>query len=242
MIGGSALKARALMRAARVPHARSRRARCRRLAPADSLRSETRPLNCASLYRGRRLARERGLPAKPASARELSTYPMNRFVRSPYASTRRSRRNGQCVRLNSTRARSQSAISDLLAVDGRAGHDRAVRCRDERLAPELDAVGIHGAAVGAAHELVADAIRRADEAAVGHRVAALNQLPRIVLRAAVLRLLRRMPADRGGVEEHLRALHRRQPRAFGKPLIPADEHANGRVAASSTRGSRCRPA
>lgn len=32
----------------------------------------------------------------------------NRFVRSPYASMRRSRRNGQCVRLNSTFARSHS--------------------------------------------------------------------------------------------------------------------------------------
>ena len=45
---------------------------------------------------------------------------------------------------------------------------------------------------------------------------------------AVLLALRRMPADRGGVEEDLGALHRGEPRAFGKPLIPADQHADRR--------------
>ena len=35
-----------------------------------------------------------------------------------------------------------------------------------------------------------------------------------------------MPADRGGIEEDLGALHRGEPRAFGEPLIPADQHAD----------------
>ena len=37
-----------------------------------------------------------------------------------------------------------------------------------------------------------------------------------------------MPADGGGVEEDLGALHRGQARAFGKPLIPADQRADRR--------------
>src|SRR5689334_23017004 len=32
------------------------------------------------------------------------------------------------------------------------------------------------------------------------------------------------PSDSGRIEEYLRAGHRRQPRRFGKPLIPAYQH------------------
>ncbi len=71
-----------------------------------------------------------------------------------------------------------------------------------------------------------DAVRRADVAAVRHGVAALNQLPRLVLRLPVLLLLRRMPADGGRIEQDLRALQRREARALGKPLVPADQHAD----------------
>ena len=39
-----------------------------------------------------------------------------------------------------------------------------------------------------------------------------------------------MPADGGGVEEDLRALQRGQPRGFGIPLVPADQHADLAVA------------
>ena len=35
-----------------------------------------------------------------------------------------------------------------------------------------------------------------------------------------------MPADRRGIEEHLRALQRGEPGAFGIPLVPADERAD----------------
>src|SRR5204862_4980441 len=77
--------------------------------------------------------------------------------------------------------------------------------------------------------LQTDAIRRADVAAVRDRMRSLNQFPRIVLRDAVLRFLAWMPANGGGVEEDLRALDRGEPRAFGKPLVPANEHADLRV-------------
>ena len=39
-----------------------------------------------------------------------------------------------------------------------------------------------------------------------------------------------MPPDRGGIEEDLRAKKRRDARRFRIPLVPADQHANGRIA------------
>ena len=62
--------------------------------------------------------------------------------------------------------------------------------------------------------------------AVSQRVAALDQLPRLVLRRAELRLLRRVPADRGGIEQDLGALESGEPRGFGEPLVPAHQHAD----------------
>ena len=38
--------------------------------------------------------------------------------------------------------------------------------------------------------------------------------------------LGRMPADRRGIEQNLRALQRGQPRAFGIPLVPADQRSH----------------
>ena len=113
----------------------------------------------------------------------------NRFVIFPYASIRRSRRNGQCVRLNSTFSRSHgTTMTSSLSTDARL-HDLPVRARDEALAPELDAVLAHRLAVGAEDLLQADAVRGADVAAVGDGVAALDQFPRLVLGLAVLCLL-----------------------------------------------------
>jgi hypothetical protein len=51
-------------------------------------------------------------------------------------------------------------------------------------------------------------------------------LPRVELRRAELVLLRRVPADGCGIEQHFGALQRREPRAFGIPLVPADERAD----------------
>src|SRR2546426_570343 len=50
--------------------------------------------------------------------------------------------------------------------------------------------------------------------------------PGVALRHAVLRLLVRMPADGGRIEEDHRALERGEPRAFRIPLVPADQRAD----------------
>ena len=51
-----------------------------------------------------------------------------------------------------------------------------------------------------------------------------------MLGPTVLGLLRRMPADGGRIEKELGTLHGREPCALWKPLIPADQHADRRVA------------
>ena len=55
--------------------------------------------------------------------------------------------------------------------------------------------------------------------------------------AAELCFLRGMPANRGGIEQHLRALQRGQPRALGIPLVPADERADSSDAGVERRDS-----
>ncbi len=74
--------------------------------------------------------------------------------------------------------------------------------------------------------LFADAVDGADVDSVGDGVGALDGLPGIILRRAKLFLLGRMPADRGGIEEHVRALHGGDARTFRIPLVPADEGAD----------------
>ena len=96
--------------------------------------------------------------------------------------------------------------------------DPAARIGHEAAAPELDA------ALGIA--LVADAVHRADVHAVGDRVAPLDRLPRALLLGAVLGLLRREPADGGGVEQDLGAAHGGEAGRLGIPLVPADQHAD----------------
>src|SRR5262245_18252645 len=108
-------------------------------------------------------------------------------------------------------------------IDRPAYDDAAVGRRDEALSPELDP-GRRLALTGRVG-LEADAVHRDDEAAVRDRVAALHGLPGAVLALAVFRLLVGMPADRGRVNEDLGALHGREPRGLGIPLVPADEHA-----------------
>src|SRR5579883_3437070 len=56
-------------------------------------------------------------------------------------------------------------------------------------------------------------------------MAALDGLPRFQLRFAKFGFLRRMPSDGGGIKENDCAGKRAEARAFGIPLMPADEHA-----------------
>ncbi len=138
-----------------------------------------------------------------------------------YASIRRSRRKGQCVRLAST--------LDEIARDGEhlfagaaLGEETTTGIGHEAAAPELDA-----ARSGLA--LVADPVDRADVDSVGDGVAALDRLPGRLLLGPVLFLLGGKPADRGGIEEDLGPAHGGEPRRLGIPLVPADEHADAAV-------------
>ena len=70
------------------------------------------------------------------------------------------------------------------------------------------------------------AVHRGHIDAVGDGMRALDGPPCVVLRGAKLVFLRRVPADGRGIKQHLRALQRREPRAFGIPLIPADQRAH----------------
>ena len=135
---------------------------------------------------------------------------------------RRSRRNGQLRRVSSMRRGSHSTSSISSSVCVGFGHHHAERIGDERSAPEFQAV------LGRPFE--AHAIHRRHVDAVGDGVGALDGAPGIVLRRAVFRLLRRMPADGGGIEQHLRAAERGQTRGLGIPLVPANQRRNARVA------------
>src|ERR1019366_10723175 len=95
---------------------------------------------------------------------------------------------------------------NLLAVGAGARQHATKRVDDERPAPELQAA------------LDADAVGGGNEHAVGHRVAALHDLPSLALGSTELHLLRRMPADRRRIADDLRTAERREPRRFGKPL------------------------
>jgi hypothetical protein len=103
------------------------------------------------------------------------------------------------------------------------GENTTERIGDERIAEELDAVR-------ARLVLVADAIRRRDEHAIGDRVRALHCAPCFDLRLPELRFLARMPPDRRRIEENVGAEERGDARCFGIPLIPADQHADVREA------------
>ena len=74
--------------------------------------------------------------------------------------------------------------------------------------------------------LQADAVDTRDIDAVGDGMRTLDGLPGVVLGLAELGLLCGMPADSGGIEEHLGALQGGKARGFGVPLVPADERAH----------------
>ncbi len=107
---------------------------------------------------------------------------------------------------------------DFLLVLRRLRDDDAKRIGHKRMSPKLEVVS------GRAFET--DAIHRRDVDAVRDGVRALDRLPRRELGGAMLGLLVRVPANGGGIKQHVSALHRRQPRRLGIPLVPTDQHAD----------------
>ena len=113
------------------------------------------------------------------------------------------------------------ADQDLLLVGRRLGDHDAEGIGDERRAPELEPGPPSGG------PLVADAVHRRDVDAVGDGVASAGWSARRRAGAAPYsRLLVRVPADRGRVEEHGGARERGEARAFRIPLVPADQRAD----------------
>src|SRR5882672_7462301 len=104
-----------------------------------------------------------------------------------------------------------------LLVGGRLRDDDAKRISQEGVTPELDA-GALPVELFEAH-----AIHRRDPAAVRDGVAPLDRAPGIDLRRAVLGLLARVPADRRGIAQQVRALQRGEPGGLRIPLVPAHE-------------------
>lgn len=133
---------------------------------------------------------------------------------------------------------------DFFPVVAGLGEDAAEGVGDEASAPELEA-GLRGVVAGAAEldgggvaisrggleldvaVLVADAVDGADEDSVGDGVGALRGLPGGVLGVAEFFLLGGVPADGGGEEEDFGSLEGGEACAFGIPLVPADECADG---------------
>src|SRR5437868_3794278 len=105
------------------------------------------------------------------------------------------------------------------------GQYAAERVGKKRLSPELQAGALRLVATNVPG-FMSHTICYRDEHAVCNGVRALDGAPRIVLSDSILLFLCGMPTDRGGIEEHLRALQCGQSSAFGVPLVPADQRAD----------------
>jgi hypothetical protein len=135
-------------------------------------------------------------------------------------------------------------VEDLFFVVAGESDDAAEGVGDEAAAPELDA-RLRSVVAGAAEfdgggvavggdgfefdvaVLVAYAVDCADEDSVGDGVGALGGLPGFILGGAELFFFGGVPADGGGEEEDLGAFEGGEAGAFGIPLVPADEGADG---------------
>ncbi len=117
------------------------------------------------------------------------------------------------------------AEEDFFRIVRGLGDDAAEGIGQKAAAPELEA-GALGAIAEDVAILMTDAIDAGHVDAVGDGVRALDGLPCVVLRGAELVLLGRMPADGRGIEKDFCALQGGEARAFGIPLIPADERAD----------------
>ena len=77
---------------------------------------------------------------------------------------------------------------------------------------------------------------------IGNGMGALHRSPGIMLRVPVLSFLSRVPPDGGRIEQNFGALQGGQPRSFGIPLIPANQHANAPISRVESIGNLGRPA
>ncbi len=120
------------------------------------------------------------------------------------------------------------ADQDLFLIVRSLNNDPSKGIAEKRSAPELQAFALSAIAANVA-VLVADAIDHGDKNAIGDRMCALNGTPGVMLHGAELGFLVRMPADGGGIKENICALQRGQARAFGIPLVPADERSHAAI-------------
>src|SRR5581483_8138134 len=96
---------------------------------------------------------------------------------------------------------------------------------EERSAPEFKTLPRSRFAANVAM-FTAHAIHDGDVHAVSYRMCALNRPPGVVLCCSVLLFFRRMPADRRRIKQNVCPLQRGQTRAFGIPLVPANQRAD----------------
>src|SRR5262249_54703202 len=120
------------------------------------------------------------------------------------------------------------ADQDLLFIMRGLYDDSAKRIAEEGAAPEFQALAL-GAVTANVAEFMPDAVYRSDKHAVSNGVRPLNRAPGIVLRGSEFSLFIRMPADCGGIKENVCSLKGREPRAFGIPLVPANQRAHAAV-------------
>ncbi len=97
------------------------------------------------------------------------------------------------------------------------GKELSHRARDKTLPPKIEPHPTR-------RSLVADAVDRGNVTPVGHRMRALDRLPRGMLPELEFPGLARMPANGRGIDQNLRPLQRRESRSLRVPLIPADQH------------------
>src|SRR5579884_1367019 len=104
----------------------------------------------------------------------------------------------------------------------RFSQDSSERIAEKGASPEFEAGAGSGFAANVA-VLVTHTIHHRDIDAVRNRVRALNRAPGIVLGVAELGFLCRVPADRSGIKENLRALQGGEARSLRIPLVPANQ-------------------
>src|SRR3984893_4798774 len=108
---------------------------------------------------------------------------------------------------------------DLFAIDGSLRDNLPTRAADEALSPKFDPTA-------AGRFFVAYAIGRGNITTVRDCVAALNRLPRRMLRDAEFSFLARMPADRRRIKNNFCATQRGQSGGLRIPLVPANADAD----------------